>query len=146
MSKAIVSKLNSLVADFTVFYQKLRHYHWNVKGSRFFILHQKFEEIYDEINLVIDELAERIVGLEGVPLHTLAHVLEETSLQEDPKIPDGEAMVAALVSDMTALTKSLQSALEEAEDAEDRTTVNMLDEVKDGLEAHIWMLKAWEGK
>ncbi len=146
MSKAIVSKLNSLVADFTVFYQKLRHYHWNVKGSRFFILHQKFEEIYDEINLVIDELAERIVGLEGVPLHTLAHVLEEASLQEDPNIPDGEAMVAALVSDMTALTKSLQSALEEAEDAEDRTTVNMLDEVKDGLEAHIWMLKAWEGK
>jgi len=146
MSKAIVSKLNSLVADFTVFYQKLRHYHWNVKGPRFFILHQKFEEIYDEINLVIDELAERIVGLEGVPLHTLAHVLEEASLQEDPNIPDGEAMVAALVSDMTALTKSLQSALEEAEDAEDRTTVNMLDEVKDGLEAHIWMLKAWEGK
>lgn len=146
MSKAIVSKLNSLVADFTVFYQKLRHYHWNIKGSRFFILHQKFEEIYDEINLVIDELAERIVGLEGVPLHTLAHVLEEASLQEDPKIPESEAMVAALVSDMTALTKSLQSALEEAEDAEDRTTVNLLDEVKDGLEAHIWMLKAWEGK
>ncbi|MFP3855078.1 MAG: ferritin-like domain-containing protein, partial [Anaerolineales bacterium] len=46
MSKELTGLLNTLIADFTVFYQKLRHYHWNIKGEEFFMLHEKFKEIY----------------------------------------------------------------------------------------------------
>lgn len=146
MSKKLNKQLNVLIADFTVFYQKLRHYHWNVKGPQFFKLHEKFEEIYTEVGVVIDELAERVVGLDGVPLHTLAHMLEETNLQEDADLPAPGVMVTRAIQDIETLTDSLQDVIEEAEGVEDRTTTNLLDEVKDGLEAHLWMLKAWEAK
>ena len=56
MAKTLTDQLNTLVADFTIFYQKLRHYHWNVKGEDFFRLHEKFEEIYMGVGDVIDEL------------------------------------------------------------------------------------------
>lgn len=144
MSKALVNKLNSLIADLTVFYQKLRHYHWNVKGPQFFQLHEKFEVIYDEVNLVIDEIAERVVGLNGVPTHTLAAMLKDTSIKEDPDLPAPDVMVKNLIKDIEGINKDLQSTIEDAEKAEDRTTVNLLDETKDGLEAHLWMLRAWE--
>jgi starvation-inducible DNA-binding protein len=144
MSKQIVEKLNLLIADFTIFYQKLRHYHWNVKGEQFFMLHEKFEEMYTEVGDVIDELAERVVGLEGTPLHTLAHMLEATTLKEDEELPAPKKMVERTVSDIHALNKHLLDTIEAAEAAEDRTTVNLLDDIHDGLEGHLWMLAAWQ--
>lgn len=142
----IVEKLNLLIADFTVFYQKLRHYHWNVKGEQFFMLHEKFEEVYTEVGDVIDELAERVVGLEGTPLHTLGHMLEATSLKEDEELPAPAKMVERTVADIGALNTTLLEAIEMGEEAGDRTTVNLLDEIHDGLEAHLWMLAAWQAR
>ena len=144
MSKELVNQLNQLIADTTVFYQKLRHYHWNVKGPMFFQLHEKFEVIYDEVNLVIDEIAERIVGLNGVPVHTLDSMVKMSTLDEDPDLPSPEVMVTNLIKDIETINGKLQDTIETAEDVEDRTTANLLDEIKDGLEAHLWMLKAWE--
>jgi starvation-inducible DNA-binding protein len=146
MSKETVDKLNLLIADFTIFYQKLRHYHWNVKGEQFFMLHEKFEEMYTEVGDVIDELAERVVGLEAIPLHTLAHMLETTSLKEDQELPAPAKMATRTLKDFEALNKRLLETIEFAEAAGDRTTVNLLDEIHDGLEAHAWMLLAWQGK
>jgi len=144
MSKEVISNLNNLIADFTVSYQKLRHYHWNVKGSQFFKLHEKFEEVYTEVGDVIDELAERVVGLGGTPFHTLAHMLEATSIKEDAELPAAGVMVTRTVDDIKALSNHLQAAIEAAEKADDRTTVNLLDGIHDGLEAHLWMLEAWQ--
>ena len=144
MSKETVKNLNQLVADMTVFYQKLRHYHWNVKGPQFFMLHEKFELIYTEVGDVIDELAERIVGLDGVPLHTLSAMLENTSLKEDNENPQPDKMVNRIVDDMELIVGKLQTAIEESEDSIDRTTTNLLDGIKDGLEGHLWMLKSWQ--
>lgn len=146
MSKELTGQLNTLIADFTVFYQKLRHYHWNVKGEEFFKLHEKFEEIYSEVGDIIDELAERVVGLEAVPIHTLGHMLEETSLSEDVEIPAKKEMVVRIVKDVKSLNKTLLAAIKVAEASGDRTTTNLLDDIHDGLEAHLWMLKAWQGK
>ena len=144
MSRKTVNNLNLVIADLTIFYQKLRHYHWNVKGPDFFRLHEKFELMYDEVNLALDEVAERVVGLDGTPFHTLKDMLEQTSLKEDPETPTGEVMVDNLVKDITGLTSKMQSFIDDAEEDQDRTTVNMLDAIKDGLEAHQWMLKAWQ--
>jgi starvation-inducible DNA-binding protein len=146
MSKAIADQLNTLIADFTVFYQKMRHYHWNVKGENFYMLHEKFEEMYTEIGDVIDELAERVVGLESIPLHTLGHMLETASIEEDGELPKPATMIARVVGDVEFLTQKLLASITTAEEADDRTTVNLLDEIHDSLEGHLWMLKAWQAK
>ncbi len=143
MATDTVQQLNSLLADFTVFYQKLRHYHWNVTGQDFFQLHAKFEEMYNSINDSIDEIAERIVSLEGTPLHTLAHVLETASLSEDASVPAATEMVQNTISDLETLRDRLLDAITAAEGAEDRTTFNLLDGIRDGLDQYRWMLKAW---
>lgn len=142
MSKTI-ENLNQVLADSTVLYQKLRHYHWHVRGELFFGLHEQFENLYTEMADHIDAVAERTLYLEGSPLHTLAHVLEMTSLKEDPSIPDATTMVRNLVADFQALDKIITQAIGTAEGADDRSTVNLLDSISDALQNHIWMLKAW---
>ena len=50
-------KLNGLLANYQVFYQNLRGMHWNIKGREFFELHLKFEELYNDAQIKIDEIA-----------------------------------------------------------------------------------------
>jgi starvation-inducible DNA-binding protein len=142
-NERVVDGLNRLLADATVFYQKLRHYHWNVEGHHFFEMHEKFEEIYDRWADIIDEVAERILMVEGVPLHTLKALLNAASLDEDETIPAADAMVDAVVEDLRALHARAGKVLELAEEAGDRGTANMLDDIRDGMEKDLWMLRAW---
>jgi starvation-inducible DNA-binding protein len=143
MSKAIAGQLNTLLADSTVFYQKLRHYHWNVQGPKFFELHAKFEEIYEKWAPFIDQIAERIIALDTVPLHTLKSMLENATLKEDPKIPDGTQMVNKTIADLNALRASMNAIIAAAEKKGDRTTANLLEGLGDAIEGDLWMLKAW---
>jgi starvation-inducible DNA-binding protein len=143
MHDSVAGSMNTLLADTTLFYQKLRHYHWNVQGQKFFELHVKFEELYDKWVLFIDEIAERIIALDTVPLHTLDAMLKYATLKEDESIPDGVDMVKRIIADLTALKASIDGTIEKAEHSGDRTTANILDGIRDGLEADLWMLKAW---
>jgi starvation-inducible DNA-binding protein len=143
MSQTVPDAMNALLADTTVFYQKLRHYHWNVQGQKFFELHVKFEEIYNKWVVFIDEIAERIIALDTIPLHTLKSLLGAATLAEDEEIPDGKEMVNRIIADLKAIRASIDGVIATAEESGDRTTANILDDVRDGLEADLWMLKAW---
>jgi len=144
MNSDITDGLNGLLADSTVFYQKLRHYHWNVDGRHFFELHEKFEELYTRWAESIDEIAERILTVEGVPLHTLASMLEVATLEEDESIPSGRDMVDGIESDLAALRDTIIGIIDHAEDAHDRGTANLLDDLLDGIEKDRWMLRSWK--
>ncbi|MCZ2337827.1 MAG: DNA starvation/stationary phase protection protein, partial [Chitinophagales bacterium] len=65
----LAAQLNELLADYMIFYQNTRGLHWNIKGDKFFELHVKFEELYNNIFLKIDEVAERVLTLGYTPLH-----------------------------------------------------------------------------
>lgn len=138
-----VDSLNRLLADASVFYQKLRHYHWNVRGPHFFALHAKFEELYTAWAEHIDRIAERVLTVGGVPLHTLRSLLERSALEEDEEIPGAEKMVSRLVADMLVLRDTLAQARAEAEARGDDGTVTLLDDIRDGLEKNAWMLRAF---
>ena len=143
MSDTVAASMNTLLADTTLFYQKLRHYHWNVQGQKFFELHVKFEEIYDKWVLFIDEIAERIIALDTTPLHTLDAMLKHATLKEDEEIPEGKEMVNRIIADLLAIRASIDAIIGDAEESGDRTTANILDGIRDGLEGDLWMLKAW---
>lgn len=140
----VVDGLNGLLADATVFYQKLRHYHWNVEGRHFFELHDKFEELYTKWATHIDDVAERILTLDATPLHTLAGMLGGTSLKEDESIPAAPAMVDAILADLDAMHDSAGVVITAAEGVGDRGTANLLDDLRDGIEMDVWMLNAWK--
>ncbi|MFW6330941.1 MAG: Dps family protein [Gemmatimonadota bacterium] len=143
-NQKMIDGLNGLLADATVFYQKLRHYHWNVEGRHFFELHEKFEGLYDGWADTIDELAERILMIGGVPLHTLASMLKSATLKEDESTPESLAMVDAVMADMRALHEKAGELIGLAEEMDDRGTANLLDGLRDGMEKELWMLGAWK--
>lgn len=141
-----VVALNQLIADATVFYQKVRHYHWNVSGPHFFDLHRKFEALYTEWADVIDALAERVRALDALPLHTLAAVLETSELDEDPAVPDAPEMMRRVVHDLKVMHGTIDQEIDQAEEDYDRVTADLLSKIQDQIEEDLWMLKAWLGE
>lgn len=144
MSKdKITDGLNALLADYQVYYQKLRNYHWTVRGSEFFKLHEKFEEGYNEAADWVDDLAERVLALGGDPYATLQEQLEHARIDEDPSSPPANEMVSNLVSDIETLNGYARELAEEAEEANDRTTTNLLDDIVDAQAERVWMFKTF---
>lgn len=132
--------LNTQVANLSVFFTKLHHYHWFVTGNNFYKLHEKFEEMYDEVNELYDEFAERLLMIGGTPLSTLKDYLNNTTLKEATKINTAEGMVKEVLDDFIQLVKELKEALVVAQDALDEVTVDMIITTLASFEKHIWML------
>lgn len=145
-AQAVIKSLNQVLADATVFYEKLHHYHWYVKGEHFFILHEKFEEYYDKWKDLVDDVAERILQLDGQPISTLAGCLEISRIKEETRKLDDKAMVQQVIADFETQLKGFRETQSEAEKAGDATTVNLLDDFADETEKTLWMLKAWSGR
>lgn len=145
MSIELVQTVNKQVANWTVLYVKLHNYHWYIKGRHFFTLHEKFEELYNEANQYIDELAERILALEGNPVATMSECLKIASVKEASGNENEEAMVKTITADFEMMAKELQEGINLAEQADDEGTADMLIGIKQSLRKHIWMLKAYLG-
>ncbi len=142
MKNDLVPELNRLLADHQVLYQKLRGYHWNVRGPLFFGLHAKFEELYDEAAEKVDALAERILAVGGRPVSTLADQIALARLKEDGETTNAEDMVRNVVDDLGRLNQALRSAAGKAR-AGDPATANLLEGFADGQEKTAWMLRAF---
>ncbi len=138
-----IEALNQLIADATVFYQKCRHYHWNVEGRHFFELHEQFETFYTHWADVIDDLAERVRALGGRPIHTLATVLQHATLDEDPAIPDADEMVRRLSADLERMHGAIGEERDQAAEQYDQGTADLMADIQDHIEKDLWMLKAW---
>lgn len=145
MNQEIIGAVNKQVANWTVLYEKLHHFHWYIKGHHFFVLHEKFEEFYNEANTNIDELAERILTIGGRPVSTLKECLEITSIQEAKGNETEEEMVRETINDFQTLIQESKSAIDIADSANDQGTSDMLHSIVGGLEKHIWMLNAYLG-
>lgn len=145
MNQELVQAVNKQVANWMVLYVKLHHYHWFVKGHHFFTLHEKFEELYDEANEHIDELAERILTIGGSPVSTMKECLEIASVKEASGKGKEDEMVKDILQDFQNIISELGNAMELAEKANDEGTGDMLLGVKGSLEKHVWMLNAYLG-
>jgi starvation-inducible DNA-binding protein len=141
--KAIVEGLQNLQADATVFYQKLRHYHWHVHGPQFFELHAKLEALYTRWAEVIDEIAERAVIIGGNALPTLKDVLNRATLKEETDVPSAKDMVAHVAADLEVIVSKARQLKTTAEKAGDDDTANILDELTLAESKTLWMLHAF---
>lgn len=139
----IVAELNLLLADYHVYYQKLRGFHWNVTGKNFFDLHNKYEELYNDAKVKIDEIAERILTLRYHPISTLKEYLQASSISEvSPLITDVE-MVDETLGDHQELLSQMARVMVSAEEAGDEGTLDMIGAYIGELEKISWMLDAW---
>jgi starvation-inducible DNA-binding protein len=142
----IQSQLNLLVANYSVLYTKLHRFHWYVKGPSFFTLHAKFEELYNESGLVVDQLAERLLAIGGKPIATMKEYIETASIQETSNETKANDMVATLIADYTTINDSLKVLAEVAEAANDTITNDLAVGLIEGIDTTIWMLNAYLGE
>lgn len=141
----VQTSLNAVLADYQIFYQKLRNYHWNITGQHFFVLHEKFEELYIEVADRIDEVAERILKAGSRPLSTYQSYLDTAELKEDAGIPEASVMVSNIADDLAALNQKLRKVVEQAQEANDIASANLLEDYADAQEKTVWMLRAFLG-
>ena len=142
-NKEVIEALNKQVAEWTVLYTKLHNYHWYVKGPNFFSLHEKFEELYNEASVYVDDLAERILAIEGNPIATLREALEWSVIEEAEKNLTANQMVEQLSKDFTTVIAQLEEGIQLAEKVNDDMTGDMLLAMGTSLEKHNWMLKSF---
>ena len=142
-SRVLVDSLNDLLANYQLFYQNLRGFHWNIKGDRFFELHLKFEEYYNDAILKIDEIAERILTLEGTPLHAYSAYMKQAEIKEVTNVSDGNTCVREIVNGLVVLVKKEREILALAAEAGDDGTQDMINPYISQQEKTLWMLCAY---
>lgn len=140
---SVVEKLNQLLINYQVHYQNLRLFHWNVKGPFFFILHEKFEELYNDASLKIDEVAERVLILNGVPKGSLKNILANANVESHAEIMEANAMVEAIVTANKVLVENLNDLLKVANEASDEGTLDIFTSYIQELQKQNWMLKSF---
>lgn len=136
-----IQALNKLLANHAVHYQRLRNFHWNVKGPLFYTLHQTFEDMYTQAALNVDSIAERILALGNRPFSTYGEFLENADFVESADHLKAKEMVRIIIHDLDRLIAQENEYHELAEG--DEATVNLLDDLIDRQEQDRWMLKAF---
>lgn len=145
-TRDIADDLNGLLANFQIYYQNLRGIHWNIKGKRFFDLHVKFEELYTDANLKVDEIAERILTLGVTPLHTFDDYTKAAKVPVGKNISQDEKAVTLIVDSLSELLKIERHILDKSGESSDEGTNSMMSDFITEQEKTVWMMKAWLGE
>ncbi len=143
LANELATDLNDLLANYQIFYQNLRGFHWNIQGASFFELHLKFEEYYNDARLKIDEIAERILTLGATPSHTLSDYIAESKIKESKNVNDGQEGVKITAENIALLLKKERAILKKASEAGDEGTVTLLSDYITQQEKVLWMLHSY---
>ena len=141
--KKITDLLNDLLANYQILYLNVRGYHWNIRGSQFFELHRKFEEVYNELIEQIDDIAERTLTLGHTPDHTYSAYLKKTAIKEHSNATDPIVCVKGLLDGLLILLDKQRDIIHIAMDEDDEGTVDLLSDYIFSQEKLAWMLKAY---
>lgn len=139
----LADKLNVLLANYSQFYQNTRGYHWNIKGEKFFELHLKFEELYNDLLLKIDEVAERILTLGHSPEHRYSSYAQRAQVKESAPVSDGVTAVRDILASFKVLITLQRELLELSAEAGDEGTNALMSDYIRAQEKLVWMYSAY---
>ena len=142
-SEELVNELNGLLSNYQIYYQNLRGLHWNIRGKRFFDLHIKFEELYNDSQIKIDLIAERVLTLGGVPLHTFLVYFANSKLKVGKNISKDVDAIQLILESLSTLLQIERVILNKSGAINDEGTNAMMSDFIAEQEKTNWMLKAW---
>lgn len=136
--------LGSMLADEFVLYLKTRNAHWNVEGPDFHEKHLFFESQYDQLDDMMDEVAERIRMLGHYAPATLQQYLQLTRLSElSREKNDSTGFVTALLADHESIIENLRAHINHfANELGDAGTSDFITGLMEKHEKMAWMLRA----
>ena len=142
-SEKLAEKLNELLADYSIFYQNIRGYHWNIKGDKFFELHDKFQELYEDLFIKIDEVAERILPHGHTTNHKFSVYQKEAKIKESSEVSDGTKDVQDTLESFKIIIILQREILDLSADAEDEGTNALMSDYIREQEKLVWMYSAY---
>ncbi len=142
-AKKLSEKLNLLLANYQLFYINARGFHWNITGEKFFELHLKFEELYTDALLKVDEIAERILTLGNTPLHTFSDYTKHSKIKEVKDVTEGKQAVKKVLEGFTTLLELEREILSLSADANDEGTNALMSDYIREQEKSVWMYSAY---
>jgi len=145
-SKKLAGKLDLLLSNLQLMYINTRGFHWNIKGEKFFELHLKFEELYTDLQIKIDEVAERILTLGHTPSHSYTDYLKMAAIKEKKNVSDGKEGVKSVLESFGILLQIERELLSLSADAEDEGTNALMSDYIRQQEKLVWMYSSFMGK
>jgi starvation-inducible DNA-binding protein len=142
----LASQMNRLLANYHVYYQNLRNFHWNVEGEHFFDLHEHFEGLYDDARTKIDEIAERILTIRYRPDSKMADYLRKAQINEAGIVDNDAEMVETILDNHRILIRNIRKTIQLADEISDEGTIDMMGGFLADIEKSSWMLDAWRVK
>lgn len=139
----VAKELNQLLADYHIYYQKLKNFHWNITGKNFFDLHEKFEELYTDARVKIDDIAERILTLRYHPVSKYSVYLKISQIDEESPLQTDEEMAMSILEDHKTILQQMTKVIHKASHAKDEGTIDLIGGYIGELEKKSWMLNAW---
>jgi len=145
----VIQILSRLLADEYILYTKTRKYHWNVTGPRFQQLHEFFKAQYTELDVIVDDVAERIPQLGGKAIATLEEFGGLSRIKEDAgQYPDANKMLLNLLADHETIIRNTRIDADACDERyHDMGTNDFLIGLVEQHERIAWMIRAHiEGK
>lgn len=142
-AESLAKQLNDLLANYQLFYMNVRGFHWNIKGNKFFELHVKFEELYNDLQIKIDELAERVLTLGYTPTHSFSDYLAVSEISAVTNATGSEETVKSVLDAFKTVITKQRAILSTSGDAEDEGTQALMSDYIREQEKLVWMYSAY---
>ena len=142
-AQELSTQLNTLLSSYQMHYQNLRGLHWNIQGENFFELHLKYEELYTRAQVIIDDIAERILTLGGTPFHTFSDYINNSVIKESPNVTEDTVGVRYIADAYEALLVELRKSLNFSDEIEDEGTNSLMSDLISEHEKEAWMFNSW---
>ncbi|MDR1591838.1 MAG: DNA starvation/stationary phase protection protein [Prevotellaceae bacterium] len=139
----VVAKLEQLLSDYHLFYANLRGLHWNIRGDKFFELHELYEEYYNEVAEQIDNIAERLVQLGATPASSLSQHLKQSEIKELNNVSNWLEGVQNVKATLEFLLAKHRELIPLALKANDAGTLSLASHAVKNYEKKLWMLSAY---
>jgi starvation-inducible DNA-binding protein len=135
--------LNQHLADAFDLLSQVKQAHWNVKGSDFWQLHKLFDEVAEEVEAWVDQIAERVTALGGYATGTVRMAAASSTLPEYPTdITESMDYVKAVAARLSAFTNSARKAIDQADELGDANTADLFTEISRCADKYLYFLEA----
>lgn len=126
VAENVAKELQTLLADFQLFYTNLRGFHWNIKGPSFQQLHEMYEEMYDDTADKVDEVAERILMLGKTPAHNFSDYLKVATIKETGVVSDSVEIAKIILDNIKSLIAQERKVMNLANEGDDEASAAMM--------------------
>jgi starvation-inducible DNA-binding protein len=138
----LARQLNHLLAQYQIFYMNVRGFHWNIRGEKFFELHGQFELLYNDLQVKVDEVAERILTLGDAPIHTYAAYLEVAEIPVAQNITNWRQAVENILAAFQQVILLQRQLLKTSAESDDEGTNALMSDYIRQQEKSVWMYAA----